>query len=107
MTTWRAKERSNDEWTATGEHSAARSGCRGGARTRSGDGARIGARRGNGLEGVPDGSRQPDDVVVGRAGGGGREGIARTNDRALPQEAPVRDDQDGPRDDEPARACAQ
>ena len=61
-----------------------------GARPRSATGRR---------EGVPDGAGQPDDVVVGRAGGRGGEGVAGRDGRAVPEEAPERDDQDRPPDD--------
>src|SRR6266566_10025988 len=102
-----ANERSIDDWTATGDWSATRGGCRSGSCTWSGNGPRIGARRRSGHEGVPDGPREPDDVVVGRAGGRRREGVARADGRAVPQEAPERDDQDGAPVDERARACVQ
>ena len=64
---------------------------------------RIGARRWNGLEGIPDGPCAPDHVVVGPAGGRGRDGVARGHGRAVREEAPERDDQDGAPDDEPER----
>ena len=79
----------------------------GGSSGWSGNGSRIGAHGRNDPEGVPDGPGEPDDVVVGRAGGGGREGLARGDHRAVPPEAPERDHQDGPPDDERPRPCVQ
>ena len=45
--------------------------------------------------------------MVGRAGGRGREGLARGHDRAVPQEASECHDQDGSRNDERSRAGVQ